>query len=192
MIAWRIFGWSFVGLIWAVTSFAADDLAPLRALSRGEPMAAGRLPNLSLLVPSTPSPALKARSAGDRIAAALADGSCPVGYTQCSDGCVDVSTSTSDCGLCGLRCPAGDTCDAGICHCGAGETLCPAGCVDVNTDPANCSACGLSCPSGFRRNEVRRHLCRHFDGSKPLRFVRYRVCDWRKLRERSLQYLPAG
>lgn len=144
--AWRVFlpflGW----LLLTLPAFAADDLAPLRALSGGEPL---RLRSLLLAPAAAPK---KATVAATPFVAALADGTCPVGYTQCTDGCVDLTASTTDCGGCGHKCATGESCVSGTCSsCPVGDTLCgsnPGSCVDTATDPDHCGGCGTACAAG--------------------------------------------
>jgi hypothetical protein len=40
---------------------------------------------------------------------------CPVGLTQCSSACVDVSINRSHCGTCGTACMDGELCVDGTC-----------------------------------------------------------------------------
>jgi hypothetical protein len=78
---------------------------------------------------------------------------CNAGYTLCNGACVDLSTSTSNCGACGNACPAsaGSTCCHGACCRAAyGETCCNGTtCTDLLFDSNNCGACGNRCQSGF-------------------------------------------
>jgi len=69
----------------------------------------------------------------------------------CAGACVDLTSSTSNCGACGTSCATDetDTCEAGLCTCGGGDpcgnaSTCTAGaCVcdegrgDCDTDPGN-------------------------------------------------------
>ncbi|NOJ79561.1 DUF4215 domain-containing protein [Myxococcus xanthus] len=42
-------------------------------------------------------------------------GSCPAPRVQCGAQCVDVSSDESNCGACGVVCPAAKTCSSGVC-----------------------------------------------------------------------------
>lgn len=60
-----------------------------------------------------------------------------------------LASSASNCGACGVVCPAGKYCSAGACtSCGPGTTYCGNGygCIDTSTSVANCGACGNYCP----------------------------------------------
>jgi hypothetical protein len=59
--------------------------------------------------------------------------------------CVNLQTDESNCGVCGVECPSGDTCSNGMC-CGAGLTNCDGTCLNVNgNDRNNCGSCGRRC-----------------------------------------------
>ncbi len=80
---------------------------------------------------------------------------CPAGdvCVQGSTGfqCVNLSTSTENCGEIGNRCAEGELCSGGVCGCGGGascaegQACCSGSCVDVTSDAANCGACGNAC-----------------------------------------------
>ncbi len=76
---------------------------------------------------------------------------CPAGWTLCPGGCVDLGSSPLDCGACGVACPAGSSCLAGVCVgvCPPGATLCDGACVNVLGHPAHCGGCNVVCPAGF-------------------------------------------
>ena len=89
---------------------------------------------------------------------ALADGTCPPGFTFCKDvsACVDLATDLNNCGACGAICQSGLVpvrCRNGVCerascppeleYCGAVD-----GCRDLLTDPLHCGACQNPCASG--------------------------------------------
>jgi hypothetical protein len=74
------------------------------------------------------------------------------GLTSCSDGCVDLLTSASDCGACGHSC-GGGYCSAGTCYgtttsCTTPYTSCNGACVNLSISATNCGDCGFACPSG--------------------------------------------
>jgi Stigma-specific protein, Stig1 len=81
-------------------------------------------------------------------------GACGPGLTGCDETCADLQTDPANCGFCGARCPADQTCTAGSCiaRCAPGQTACGSACVNVLTDPANCGACGVACPAGATCN----------------------------------------
>jgi hypothetical protein len=64
---------------------------------------------------------------------AACDGACPA--AECCGGvCVDLTSDTDHCGLCGKACQQGvDDC-------------CNGACLDVTLDESNCGSCGLVCP----------------------------------------------
>ncbi|MBK7583099.1 MAG: hypothetical protein IPI67_23235 [Myxococcales bacterium] len=76
---------------------------------------------------------------------------CATGEACCDDVCVDLSSSPSNCGVCGVGCP-GTTCASGQCTntCVLGHLDCDknavTGCeIDSAVDPANCGSCGAMC-----------------------------------------------
>lgn len=74
--------------------------------------------------------------------------SCNAGFTLCSGTCVSEQTNSSNCGACGMTCPAGLTCQAGVCACAIGTSSCDGTCVDELTNSANCGGCGVVCTAG--------------------------------------------
>lgn len=78
--------------------------------------------------------------------------SCPPNETQCGDVCVNLSTSTTNCGVCGNACAANELCVNGLCavSCSPGTANCNGvtsdGCeVNLTSDTNNCGACGNAC-----------------------------------------------
>lgn len=84
---------------------------------------------------------------------------CNVGYADCNanmlfDGCETfLLNNNSNCGSCGLNCPAGTICSNGQCvaNCASGLTNCGGNCYNLLTDVNNCGACGVICafPNAF-------------------------------------------
>lgn len=82
-----------------------------------------------------------------------------------SSTCRDIKSDEENCGGCGVRCPAGQTCQNGTCSGGSGlcqdghegafcdlgtseaKLCCGGGCVDTRTDTHNCGRCGGACLS---------------------------------------------
>jgi hypothetical protein len=81
--------------------------------------------------------------------------------------CTDALNDRTNCGACGVVCPAGQTCQRGVCTgtsaaCGPGHAggfcnldagfeylCCPGGgCTNTLNDPANCGGCGNVCDGG--------------------------------------------
>jgi hypothetical protein len=63
------------------------------------------------------------------------------------DGCEAVLTSdATNCGGCGVECPADVPCVDGHCGCIAAEVPCGDTCADLATDPMHCGSCGHACP----------------------------------------------
>jgi hypothetical protein len=76
---------------------------------------------------------------------------CKRGTVKCGKTCVDTRTNARNCGRCGRRCSAGQSCAGGRCQgggCPSGRTVCGTSCVDTQTDNANCGGCGNGCGSG--------------------------------------------
>jgi hypothetical protein len=80
---------------------------------------------------------------------------CATGYADCNhdlkDGCeINVLTDNDNCGVCGARCGAGQSCFNGVCLCPAGTVQCMAEqgvtCASLDDDPFNCGACRHECP----------------------------------------------
>jgi hypothetical protein len=89
-----------------------------------------------------------------------------VGSCCPSGACADLALDDRNCGGCGVICPAGQSCQNGLCNglleCASGRAgsycnldaglsylCCPgSGCADTSTDSSNCGACGAVCPNG--------------------------------------------
>jgi hypothetical protein len=60
------------------------------------------------------------------------------------------SNDPANCGSCGHRCDANESCVNGQCTCVAPKQRCGSGdCIDLSNDSNNCGRCGLSCGSGY-------------------------------------------
>lgn len=73
---------------------------------------------------------------------------CPDSWEHCDGECVDLGSSISDCGACGVMCGAGEACIGGSCECDSPTRRCDGACVDLDTDPDHCGACGVTCGAG--------------------------------------------
>lgn len=78
---------------------------------------------------------------------------CAGDLTACDAECVDVSTSASHCGACGVACADGESCAEGECvssapECDAPSSLCGDACVDVSTSSEHCGECDNACAEG--------------------------------------------
>jgi len=80
-------------------------------------------------------------------------GSCTAGFADCNnspmDGCeIRTGADNNNCGGCGVRCVAGQTCSNGACAatCAAGQSECSGVCRNLDNDPSHCTACGNVCP----------------------------------------------
>lgn len=74
---------------------------------------------------------------------------CSPGFALCDGQCVDVATSSANCGACGMACGATQTCTAGVCGCGdTSLAACGAECVDLKSSAAHCGVCGNACQNG--------------------------------------------
>src|SRR5579859_4839278 len=84
---------------------------------------------------------------------------CPIYSKLCGGSCYPVSSDPDNCGDCGKRCAATETCSAGQCVPAAqgcvpapqgGDPalkICGRSCVDPLNDSRNCGRCGNVCPS---------------------------------------------
>jgi hypothetical protein len=77
---------------------------------------------------------------------------CPAGEAMCGGACVDVLSSSTNCGACGVSCTTGSYCSQGVCGgsttCTSPNTLCNGKCVNLMSSASNCGDCGFACPSG--------------------------------------------
>ncbi len=73
------------------------------------------------------------------------------GLTACMDGCFDLVTDNSNCGVCGHVCSLGTTCQGGVCAaiCSGGSVMCGGTCADIQSDEYNCGRCGYVCGAGY-------------------------------------------
>ena len=79
------------------------------------------------------------------------DAPCASPLLFCGGACVDRQTDRSNCGACGVTCPAGVMCTNGMCSpcgCGIGLSCCDNTCVDLGADPRHCGSCGTVCAAG--------------------------------------------
>lgn len=66
-------------------------------------------------------------------------------------GCRNITSDTTNCGDCGIRCNMGESCIDGQCMCGSSpacaenEACCSGMCMDISSDPNNCGGCGITC-----------------------------------------------
>ena len=71
---------------------------------------------------------------------------CQVGYDYdtCEpvQGCLDVSSDSTNCGDCGVLCGGYRRCVEGRCEC---IDECDGDCTDLSSDPSNCGGCGSAC-----------------------------------------------
>ncbi|QRN98713.1 hypothetical protein JRI60_06655 [Archangium violaceum] len=66
---------------------------------------------------------------------------CVEAQTRCGEACVDLSSSSSHCGACGVVCSATEACVEGSCRCRSGATVCGGQCVVTASDPSHCGGC---------------------------------------------------
>ncbi|HYH95961.1 MXAN_6577-like cysteine-rich protein [Hyalangium sp.] len=73
---------------------------------------------------------------------------CGEGLTTCFGQCVDISSTSANCGACGVVCGRGQVCAEGTCRCQEGSSVCAGQCAITASDPNNCGACGIICGQG--------------------------------------------
>jgi hypothetical protein len=81
---------------------------------------------------------------------------CPAGQQTCAGRCADLQTDRANCGACGVACPTGEVCSAGVCtlSCASPAVACGGGdagvrvCANPQTDRAHCGGCGRACGMG--------------------------------------------
>lgn len=66
---------------------------------------------------------------------------CATGQRDCGGACVDVSSDSSNCGVCGKACGERQVCANGACQCEPGAIPCGTTCINPKTDPNNCGGC---------------------------------------------------
>jgi hypothetical protein len=79
--------------------------------------------------------------------AGVVDGGGPIvqcGADSGTPGCFDLTSSSDNCGSCGVSCEGGATCTQSQC-CPAGDAYCSGKCIDVQTDTMNCGGCNAVC-----------------------------------------------
>ena len=75
---------------------------------------------------------------------------CLAGFGDCdtmvANGCETITnTDANNCGRCGVRCAAGQSCVRGVCTTVCPDTMCGTACVDLMTNVSNCGMCGRVC-----------------------------------------------
>lgn len=79
-----------------------------------------------------------------------AGGNCPANAELCDGVCVDLSSSSAQCGSCGHACGQGEACVGGKCQvsCPGGQVACDSLCFATANDPKHCGDCGTVCKAG--------------------------------------------
>ncbi len=71
--------------------------------------------------------------------------SCNSPQQLCGSTCVDTSSDSSNCGVCGNACSGGQTCQGSACKCASGQLYCSGSC--VASDATHCGNCATTCTS---------------------------------------------
>jgi hypothetical protein len=66
----------------------------------------------------------------------------------CNGNSVNLLSSATNCGRCGLACPQEATCSNAVCECPAFHVICAGRCAFVAEDEEHCGRCGRACPAG--------------------------------------------
>ncbi len=79
-----------------------------------------------------------------------ASSTCQAPLQLCGVACVDTTSDVTNCGNCGVACPAPQVCSASVCtsSCAPGLTQCGQDCADLMTSVVSCGVCGQSCAPG--------------------------------------------
>lgn len=106
----------------------------------------GNPSNVQLITVGAPAVPAHLANHGDAVCAAGNNDCCA---DRSGEVCTNLQDDANNCGRCGIVCPAGDICSAGVCGCSiAGDTNCNGTCTDTSTDPSNCGQCGTVCSEG--------------------------------------------
>jgi hypothetical protein len=145
----------------------------------GVPCADGMACEDSACVTASCTPACRDEEVcSDGVCRCGAGAGCPEGRGCCAGACINTATDSMNCGRCGMRCAAtetciggtcttdvpcmpacaiGEACAGGVCRCGtgaactAGQGCCGVdGCRDTARDVLHCGRCGNACPAGFQ------------------------------------------
>ena len=100
---------------------------------------------------------------GDCIPAVPGSQGCDsLSQVNCGGSCVYLYSDEANCGVCGKKCAAGQTCENGGCvdepsaTCKDNLDICSGVCAELLTDVSNCGNCGTVCPAG---RECRNGIC---------------------------------
>ncbi|PJB34155.1 MAG: hypothetical protein CO108_29060, partial [Deltaproteobacteria bacterium CG_4_9_14_3_um_filter_63_12] len=86
-----------------------------------------------------------------------ADSYCSANELCCAGECIDVTSDEANCGTCGKKCAALETCEEGACNCGGFTCDSAQACCDVGAGQSsctslvefdNCGGCGIECRPG--------------------------------------------